>query len=233
MRNSEYVMEDTIQSDNAWAAKQVGDVGIGWAAGLFGWSAGALADRRVILVVRLALAAIFLLSALGKLIDINVYSVHAVYEFNILPESIARIFGLVLPFIELICALGLLFGILTRLSALGIGLLSVSFFAAKGIILLRGQDLDLRMLRPDHVHPCLGFYLRRPADTADVPGSHAVVRWEQKPAHLTAVKGRSAGPVTYVSVCPSSGNIFPGFRMPFGSKAHLIRFMSAISAVDI
>ncbi len=141
MRNSEYVMEDTIQSDNAWAAKQVGDVGIGWAAGLFGWSAGALADRRVILVVRLALAAIFLLSALGKLIDINVYSVHAVYEFNILPESIARIFGLVLPFIELICALGLLFGILTRLSALGIGLLSVSFFAAKGIILLRGQDL--------------------------------------------------------------------------------------------
>jgi len=141
MRNSEYVIEDAIQPDNAWAAKQVGNVGIGWAAGLFGWTARALADRRVILIVRWVLAAIFLLSALGKLVDISEYSVRAVYEFNILPDPMARVFGLSLPFIELICALGLLFGILTRLSALGIGLLSVSFFVAKGIVLLRGQDV--------------------------------------------------------------------------------------------
>ena len=47
-----------------------------------------------------------------------------------------------MPFIELLCGLGLLFGVLTRLSALGIGLLSLSFFIAKAIVFLHGRSVD-------------------------------------------------------------------------------------------
>jgi uncharacterized membrane protein YphA (DoxX/SURF4 family) len=99
-------------------------------------------NRYVVLVFRLIIAAFFLTSAYGKLVDIERYSVDAVYNFGILPLGLARLFGLVMPFIELLCALGLLFGILTRVSALGISLMSLSFFIAKAIVLSQGRSIE-------------------------------------------------------------------------------------------
>ena len=100
------------------------------------------AAKTVVLCFRLILAVFFLIAAFGKLVDIERYSVQAVYFFVILPMFLARPFGLALPFIELLCGLGLLFGVLTRLSALGIGLLSLSFFIAKTIVFLHGRSVD-------------------------------------------------------------------------------------------
>ncbi len=99
-------------------------------------------NRFVILVFRFILAGFFLVSSYGKLVDIERYSVDAVYNFGILPMVLARPFGLVMPFIEGLCGLGLLFGVLTRLSALGIGLMSLSFFIAKAIVLSQGRSLE-------------------------------------------------------------------------------------------
>ena len=99
-------------------------------------------SQTVVLCFRLILAASFLVAAFGKMVDIERYSVQAVYFFVILPMFLARPFGLALPFIELLCGLGLLFGVLTRLSALGIGLLSLSFFIAKAIVFLQGRSVD-------------------------------------------------------------------------------------------
>ncbi len=96
----------------------------------------------VVLCSRLILAGFFLVAAFGKFIDIERYSVQAVYFFVILPMHLARPFGLALPFIELLCGLGLLFGVLTRLSALGIGLLSLSFFIAKAIVFSHGRSVN-------------------------------------------------------------------------------------------
>jgi putative oxidoreductase len=96
----------------------------------------------VILVFRLILAGFFILSASGKLVDIERYSVDAVYNFGVLPMLLARPFGLIMPFIELLCGLGLLFGVLTRLSALGIGLMSIAFFIAKAIVLSQGRSIE-------------------------------------------------------------------------------------------
>jgi uncharacterized membrane protein YphA (DoxX/SURF4 family) len=98
--------------------------------------------KTVILCFRLILAGSFLAAAFGKLVDIERYSVQAVYFFVILPMFLARPFGLALPFIEMLCGLGLLFGVLTRLSALGIGLLSLSFFIAKAIVFSQGRSVD-------------------------------------------------------------------------------------------
>ena len=99
-------------------------------------------NRYVVLVFRLILAGFFLTSAYGKLVDIERYSVDAVYNFGILPMFLARPFGLIMPFIELLCGLGLLFGVLTRLSALGIALMSLSFFIAKAIVLSQGRSIE-------------------------------------------------------------------------------------------
>ena len=99
-------------------------------------------NRYVTLAFRLILAAIFLLSSFGKLVDIERYSVDAVYNFGILPMTLARPFGLVMPFIELLCGLGLLFGVLTRLSALGSVLMSLAFFIAKAIVLSQGRTIE-------------------------------------------------------------------------------------------
>jgi hypothetical protein len=96
----------------------------------------------VILFFRYLVGATFLLSSFGKLVNIREYSVARVYNYQILPNSIAIAFGWALPFIELLCALGLICGVLTRLSALGFATLSASFFLVKAVLLMRGVDFD-------------------------------------------------------------------------------------------
>jgi len=107
-----------------------------------GWLGVLPGNTYAVLICRFLLAGVFLLSSIGKLVDIERYSVDAVYNFGILPMFLARPFGLVMPFIELLCALGLLFGVLTRLSALGSGLMSVAFFVAKAVVLSQGRSIE-------------------------------------------------------------------------------------------
>jgi len=101
-----------------------------------------LNNRYLTLLFRLVLAGVFLLSSFGKLVNIEEYSVNAIYNFQILPMWLARPFGYVMPFIELLCALGLLGGVLTRLSGLGAALMSLAFFIAKAIVLLQGRSIE-------------------------------------------------------------------------------------------
>jgi hypothetical protein len=98
--------------------------------------------RYVTFAARLILALTFLVSSFGKLVDIEHYSVAVVYNFGILPGSLAIVFGWALPFIELSLALCLFLGVLTRLCALGAALLGVSFLVAKVILLSRGIDIN-------------------------------------------------------------------------------------------
>ena len=100
-----------------------------------------LANQYAVLAMRWVLASVFIASACGKLVDIQRYSIGPVLEFNILPVPLAPIFGTVLPFVEALCGLGLLFGVMTRLSSLGILAMSTSFFIAKEILLLQGGDM--------------------------------------------------------------------------------------------
>jgi putative oxidoreductase len=100
-----------------------------------------LANRYVIFAMRAVLASVFLLSACGKLVNIRQYSIGPAVEFAILPIPVAHVFGAVLPFVELLCALGLLFGVVTRLSSFGIAAMSAAFFIAKASLLMRGLDI--------------------------------------------------------------------------------------------
>ena len=87
-----------------------------------------------IMAFRIILGLLFLLSGIGKIMDLK-GSVAAVYNFQLVPDVMVEPIGYALPFIELLCALGLLFGVLTRLSAYGIGLMSLVFFIGKMIVI--------------------------------------------------------------------------------------------------
>ncbi len=106
------------------------------------WAGLLLENRYAILSMRILVASVFLLSSIGKLMDITQYSIKPIVEFGILPGSVAIVFGYLLPFVELACALGLLFGVMTRLASLGIAFMSLAFFSVKTFFLLEGYDLE-------------------------------------------------------------------------------------------
>jgi uncharacterized membrane protein YphA (DoxX/SURF4 family) len=107
-----------------------------------GWLRKSVGNRYVILGFRWILGLIFLLSAIGKLVDLQ-GSVDAVYGFNVFPLAFARFAGLVVPFIEGLMALGLLFGVLTRLAALGASVMSIAFFLVKAhVLFIQGRQVD-------------------------------------------------------------------------------------------
>jgi uncharacterized membrane protein YphA (DoxX/SURF4 family) len=99
-------------------------------------------NRYVILVFRLILAGTFFVSSFGKFVDIERYSVAVVYNFDILPGPLAIAFGWALPFIELACAISLLFGVLIRLTVFAIAMMSISFFVVKAVVLSQGMDIE-------------------------------------------------------------------------------------------
>jgi len=94
------------------------------------------------IICRLVLATIFILSGIGKMMDLE-NSVKAVYNFQLMPNWAIEPLGYGLPFIELLCAAGILFGVLTRLSAAGIGAMSIAFFIGKLIVIfVQGRSID-------------------------------------------------------------------------------------------
>ena len=102
-----------------------------------------LTSRRLSLVLRYVLGALILVSAVPKLIDIEANSVYVVYSYDILPiqpVNVARIVGLVVPYVELAIGVGMISGILTRVSAIGWMVMSLAYFSVKiDLIFVQGR----------------------------------------------------------------------------------------------
>lgn len=94
-------------------------------------------------VLRLLLVVMAATAAVPKLLDIEKNSVYLIYSYQVFPMhpvNIARFLGLAAPYLEILIALGLLFGVLTRLSAMGWGLMSFVYFLVKlHIIFIQGR----------------------------------------------------------------------------------------------
>lgn len=105
----------------------------------------------VIALVRVALSAIFGVAGVTKLLD-QPGTREAVENFGA-PKSLAPALALVLPFLELAIAVGLLFSSLAWWSALGALMLLGSFVIAISVNLARGQTHDCH---------CLGQLYSRP-----------------------------------------------------------------------
>jgi uncharacterized membrane protein YphA (DoxX/SURF4 family) len=80
-------------------------------------------------IIRVFLGLVFLSSALGKLRKHHQF-VEAIQDYRLLPESLARIYALWLPWVELLVGLMFLSGLGLRFATIVAFLLLVSFFIA-------------------------------------------------------------------------------------------------------
>jgi uncharacterized membrane protein YphA (DoxX/SURF4 family) len=98
-------------------------------------------DRRVIAFLRIALGVLFLVAAWPKLTDPHGFA-QSVANYRLLPVPLERVLALVLPPLELLLGVALLFGVLDAgASALALLLLAV-FTAAIATALARGLDIS-------------------------------------------------------------------------------------------
>ena len=93
---------------------------------------------QVQLVLRLTLGLIFLVSAITKLRDPAAF-VRGVLEYRVLPRPLARVYGWLLPFVELGAGLLLLSGFIQAVAAGLAVLMLVSFAIAVSINAVRGR----------------------------------------------------------------------------------------------
>ena len=107
----------------------------------------ALGNRYLLLCVRLALGALFILSAAGKLLA-RFRFVNAVSDQGIFPYDLAIAYGSVLQGLELVIGICLVVGLLSRLAG-GTGLLMII-----GIILANGTYVYIY-----EYAPCVGDFV--------------------------------------------------------------------------
>ncbi len=91
--------------------------------------------------VQIALGAVFVASAIPKLVDPPAFA-HMVYNYRLLPGTLVNALALVMPWIELFVGVLLVLGAWRREAALVAALLLVVFLGAIGWNLLRGHAID-------------------------------------------------------------------------------------------
>jgi len=102
-----------------------------------------LNSGKLTFALRLLIGAVILIAAIPKFQNIEQYSVYMIYSYQFpwfMPGTGTRILGYIAPYLELLIGLGLVFGVLTRLSALGWGIMSIVYFIIKiHVIFVQGR----------------------------------------------------------------------------------------------
>ncbi|HVT45670.1 MAG TPA: MauE/DoxX family redox-associated membrane protein [Thermoanaerobaculia bacterium] len=91
--------------------------------------------------VQIALGVIFIAAALPKIVDPPSFA-HMIYNYRILPGPLVNITALMLPWVELIAGVALVFGLWRRSSTAIIGALLAIFIAGISLNLLRDNPID-------------------------------------------------------------------------------------------
>lgn len=91
-------------------------------------------------VARLALAGVFFVAGLAKISDLDV-AVLSVKSYQLLPDGVAEIVGIVLPLLEMVLAVLILVGFGTRIVAAVLGLLLVMFIIGIASLWIRGMSV--------------------------------------------------------------------------------------------
>lgn len=93
------------------------------------------------LVVRLAVGVIFIYASLDK-IAYPAQFARIVYNYHLLPGNLINLMAIILPWIEIICGLSLIFGIYKKGSVYIFNLMVLMFIIAITVNLIRGVDLE-------------------------------------------------------------------------------------------
>ena len=95
----------------------------------------------LIIACRLLLGAVLLMSGIAKLGDPRSF-VENIQQYRILPKPLARLFGWLLPYVEIAMAVALLAGVYPRLVGISAATLLVIFMSAIGVAMVRKQNLN-------------------------------------------------------------------------------------------
>jgi uncharacterized membrane protein YphA (DoxX/SURF4 family) len=97
--------------------------------------------RWVSTVLRVAVGGVFIFSGYTKILDID-ETIRSVRNYQLLPEAIVPTVGSALPILELLLAVLLIAGLLTRVTAAVTFLLSLAFFIGVASAWARGLQIE-------------------------------------------------------------------------------------------
>jgi len=92
-------------------------------------------------LVRVALGVLFVAASVDKILHPEAFA-KIVNNYQILPGELVNIFAIILPWLELLCGLGLVAGVLVRSSAAWIAAMLVMFMIAVSIALGHGINIS-------------------------------------------------------------------------------------------
>ncbi|MFQ5452559.1 MAG: MauE/DoxX family redox-associated membrane protein [Candidatus Zixiibacteriota bacterium] len=93
------------------------------------------------LVVRLAVGITFIYASYYKIIEPFSFA-KSIWYYHIVPGNLINLMALILPWLELLCGLGLIFGVLYRGSVLIVNLMTIMFIIALLTAIGRGISID-------------------------------------------------------------------------------------------
>lgn len=112
---------------------------------------------------RWALGIVFIYASWDKILDPDAFA-RAIANYQIVSSSFGRLAALILPWLELICGIGLIINRLPRGAALISGILMVVFMGALGYNIYRGIDVHCGCFTLNETAPgSMWYYLLRDA----------------------------------------------------------------------
>ena len=93
------------------------------------------------MLVRLAVGGMFVYASLYKILDPGSFA-RSIWFYHMGPGTLINLMAIILPWIELLCGLALVFGVLYRGAVLWANLMTVIFLFALGSAIMRGLSID-------------------------------------------------------------------------------------------
>jgi len=95
----------------------------------------------VTIVVRLVVGLTFLYASYYKIVEPGDFA-KSIWYYHIVPGSLINLMAVILPWVELVCGVFLILGVVYRGSVVLVGLMTVVFILAIASAMVRGIDLD-------------------------------------------------------------------------------------------
>ena len=108
-------------------------------------------------ILRLILGIVFIYASIGKIFNPMDFSL-AIQNYRILPEPLINFVAIILPWIELYCGIFIILGILTRVSAATLVILTTVFIFALISALARGLDISCGCYNPTDTSDPVDIY---------------------------------------------------------------------------
>jgi uncharacterized membrane protein YphA (DoxX/SURF4 family) len=93
------------------------------------------------LVVRLAVGVTFVYASYYKIVDPGGFA-RSIWYYHLVPGNLINLIAVILPWIELLCGLGLIVGVAYRGSVVIVGTMTIVFVVVIASAIARGIDLD-------------------------------------------------------------------------------------------